>query len=36
VNRNVIVPVSSPVIDFGPDPPGALLEEEDYHSSSAP
>ncbi len=23
VNRNVIVPVGSPVIDFGPDPPGA-------------
>jgi hypothetical protein len=32
----VIVPVGSPVNDFGPDLPGALFVEEDYGLSSAP
>jgi len=30
------VPVGSPVIDFGPDPPGALFDKENYGLSSAP
>jgi hypothetical protein len=36
VKRNVIVPVGSPVIDFGPDSPGALIAWENYGLSSFP
>ena len=28
VNRNVIVPVGSPIIDFGPDSPGAPFDKQ--------